>query len=107
MHDRDVRLSPRLRRRAHRSRLGDRAKSIARRIIAALIPLPSVDRRASALAQQIRSADDGAAARHVALVEIMTTVNRLSQEWNDSDRIDMIVRIATQREASEPRRWRS
>ena len=30
--------------------------------------------------------------------DIMNTVERLTQEWNDSDRIDMIVRIASANE---------
>ncbi len=51
------------------------------------------------LATGIIAAPSQAAARHDSFVEIMRTVDRLTLEWNDSDRIDMIVRIAARREA--------
>ncbi len=44
---------------------------------------------------------EAAAGRRESLLEIVTTIDQLSQEWNDSDRIDAIVRIAAQREASQ------
>ncbi len=50
------------------------------------------------LATWIVEARSQAAARQDSFVEIMSTVDRLTREWNDSDRIDMIVRIAAQRE---------
>ncbi len=41
---------------------------------------------------------EAAIARHESLAEIVATVNRLTDEWNASDRIDMIIRITAQRE---------
>ncbi len=40
-----------------------------------------------------------AAARQESFEEILETIYRLTEEWNASDRIDMIVRMAASREA--------
>ncbi len=37
---------------------------------------------------------EAAVGRRDSLLEIMNTVNRLTVEWNESDRIDSIVRLA-------------
>ncbi len=76
-------------------------KSLTNWINAAFAPLASPDGRAHEPERFVMPTDaEVAAARLESLFEIMTTIDHLSREWNDSDRIDAIVRIAAQRDAS-------
>ncbi len=76
-------------------------KSLTSWMIAVFAPLAAPEGRAHEPERAVMPTDaEVAAGRRESLFEIMTTIDHLSQEWNDFDRIDAIVRIAAQRDAS-------
>ena len=53
-----------------------------------------LDRGASRERDEIQEEAKNAAARQECMLEIMSTAARLTAEWDESDRIDRIVRLA-------------